>query len=627
MRGKQQGVLLLLLPVLLLFASRASASRLSVKWWGGTMKASAHESTADLADSEGKKDADIDDESTEVKDSDNVLTDDQEDKNNQGRKADFATNSSDTNEVKNDNFPQVIADDDTNATLAEGKSDAPQYGHITYAARPAPYFVMTSPKQQQQQQSSSFLSSVLNAFIPIPQHTPPSPFGPMLPQHRPPPQPSILSLLLRLALLSITTQIVDFFRLGHADAFIPSPAQHYTFERVNDRYRRDESALRQALASPPPGVSKYRWKPIFRRRKKAHLNNLTNPCGDSTIPPSFLNEVLYNRTVIIVDMKPDSRMGGGMAEQLRDTVSFIIEQHRDHTDRRRSTHHPQHLATARTVKGIRPAIGAELEILLILDSPGGTVQDYGLAASQLSRLRNEPQILLTVCVDRVAASGGYMMASQATPGQLFAAPFAMVGSIGVLMETINLHDILSKNGIKPLIIKAGKNKAPLKTLGEVTPEEIQMAQDDANVIHQAFQKWVTKSRNLSAGSQDWLDKVGSGAVFLGAEACELGLVDRVVTSDEYVAERIAAGDRVLRLVPYRGSQLGLKISPLDLLSGLDAEGRAKLMLKMKQLLPGICQTFVSLFTSLFRVGSAVGALNLVHHLASLQRYHTFSFPG
>eukprot|EP00986_Skeletonema_menzelii_P015367 scaffold11586_cov155-Skeletonema_menzelii.AAC.4 len=409
---------------------------------------------------------------------------------------------------------------------------------------------------------------------------------------------------------------------SHSDAFIPSTAQHYTFERVNDRYRRDGSALMQALASPPPGVRKFRWKRIFHRRRNANVDILTDSTKKSMEPPSIGNGELYNRTVIILDMKPDSRVGNGMADQLRDTVSFLIEQHRDHTDRRRAISHLPHLATSRTAKGIRPAIGAELEILLILDSPGGTVQDYGLAASQLSRLRNEPQIKLTVCVDRVAASGGYMMASQATPGQLFAAPFAMVGSIGVLMETVNLHDILSKNGIKPLIIKAGKNKAPLKSLGEVTPEELEMAQDDANVIHQAFQKWVTKSRNIS-GSQDWLDKVATGAVFLGAEACELGLVDRVVTSDEYVAERVAAGDRVLRLVPYRGSQLGLRLSPLDLLSGLDAEGRAKLTSKIKQLGPGICQTFASLF----RVGSAVGALNLVHHFASLHSQRSFSFSG
>jgi serine protease SohB len=625
---------LLLLAALLLHlaASRGESglSGLKLKPWGGrAVKNNQQGSTPkpeDPVDTKAEADEGIDDEHDGLKDEEeavNLNNEDDRKSKDEGRKevpviAHDAKNSSDV--IKNEDLPQSS----TNQTISGGKNDAPQHPQHTYSRPPTPYIVMTSPKKQQQQ-SSSLVSSVLKAFVPIP-HTPPSPFGPVLPPHNiPPPPPSILSLLLRLAILSFTTQILDFFRGSHSDAFIPSPAQHYTFERVNDRYRRDGSALMQALASPPPGVRKFRWRQIFRRRRQANLNSLIkhdDSTMDSVDSTSFVNEVLYNKTVIMVEMKPDSRVGNGMAEQLRDSVSFLIEQHRDHTDRRRGS--GMHLATgARTAKGIRPAIGGELEIVLILDSPGGTVQDYGLAASQLSRLRNEPQIKLTVCVDRVAASGGYMMASQATPGQLYAAPFAMVGSIGVLMETVNLHDMLSNYGIKPMIIKAGKNKAPLKTLGEVTPEELQMAQDDADVIHRSFQKWVTESRNLS-GSKDWLDKVLTGAVFLGTEACELGLVDRVVTSDEYVAERIAAGDRVLRLLPYRGSQLGLKISPLDLLSGVDAEGRAKIMLMIKQFAPGICQTCASLF----RVGSAVGILNLVHHFASLRsHHHSFSFPG
>mmetsp|Transcript_7112 Transcript_7112/g.11612 ORF Transcript_7112/g.11612 Transcript_7112/m.11612 type:complete len:631 (-) Transcript_7112:42-1934(-) len=622
-----------LVALLLLSASVASAARFNLKPWRRTktIKTSGKQSTAPAepvpeaeASSDTKEKSDgVVVQSAETRDM--ASSEDSHDDNagNDKGEKEVPTTADDSNSTKSDHGDVKTSESSpsTNQTLNEGNKAVPQHAHNPYA-RPTPYVVMTSRKPQPQ--SSSLLSSILKAFVPIqPPHSPPSPFGPgIFPPNSPPPPPSILSLLLRLVLLSFTTQILDFFRGSHSDAFIPSTAQHYTFERVNDRYRRDGSALMQALASPPPGVRKFRWKRIFHRRRNANVDILTDSTKKSMEPPSIGNGELYNRTVIILDMKPDSRVGNGMADQLRDTVSFLIEQHRDHTDRRRAISHLPHLATSRTAKGIRPAIGAELEILLILDSPGGTVQDYGLAASQLSRLRNEPQIKLTVCVDRVAASGGYMMASQATPGQLFAAPFAMVGSIGVLMETVNLHDILSKNGIKPLIIKAGKNKAPLKSLGEVTPEELEMAQDDANVIHQAFQKWVTKSRNIS-GSQDWLDKVATGAVFLGAEACELGLVDRVVTSDEYVAERVAAGDRVLRLVPYRGSQLGLRLSPLDLLTGLDAEGRAKLTSKIKQLGPGICQTFASLF----RVGSAVGALNLVHHFASLHSQRSFSFSG
>ena len=452
----------------------------------------------------------------------------------------------------------------------------------------------------------------------------------------------IVSLLLRLALISMGTLIMDLFGIGsHSDVFLPTPAQHYTFERVNDRYRRDGLALRLALESPPPGISKHRWKRVFWRRRREAVMNSTKLLNEEMAKeiPSLGNGALYNRTVVILEMKPDSRVGNGMAEHLRDAVSFLIEQHRDHVDKRLffndhanssmlplpSILLPRYFASSavsssrRTVNGIRPALGNELEVVLFLDSPGGTVQDYGLASSQLARLRNEPQMTLSICVDKVAASGGYMMACQATPGHLFAAPFAMVGSIGVLMETVNVNEVLRKCGVRPLIIKAGKNKAPLKTLGEVTPEELEMAQSDAELIHEAFQQWVMESRPNVVVSKDWIDRVCTGAVFLGKEARELGLVDRVVTSDEYVAERIAAGDRVLRLIPYRGPQFGLKLSPLDiLLSGMDAEGRAKIRDRIQGLAVRVIQGIVPLC----RVGVTVGVLN---HLASLSTPSTSSY--
>lgn len=514
---------------------------------------------------------------------------------------------------------------------------------------PSPYYMPPlhphHPSPTRNKKRSSLLSSILSAFIPSNNNNPPntSPFAP--PQLPHPYHPNnnsnemtillstILSLLLRIALLTFTTHILDLFGLGsHSDAFLPAPAQHYTFERLNDRYKRDGSALAMALNSPPMGVGRYRWRRVWGRRKKDVVLSLAalekqeehdQPNGVATLDSG----ALYNKTVIIIDVKPDARLGNGMAEHLRDTVSFIIEQHRDHLDKRRQLHNnnnnshiihsnngDNHSQTySRTTKGIRSAIGTELEILLLLDSPGGTVQDYGLASSHLTRLRDEPHITLSICVDRIAASGGYMMACQATPGHLFAAPFAMVGSIGVLMETVNLHDILNRYGVKPLTIKAGKHKAPLKTLGEVSDEEMEMAQKDAEGIHVAFQKLVLSSRPNVVASKEWIEKVCTGSVFLGKEAVELGLVDRVLTSDEYVAERIAAGDRVLRLIPYKGPQFGFKLSPLDLLlSGMDAEGRAKI----REVVRGA----KGVMASMLRVGGAVGMLNVVHRLALLNRY-------
>ena len=546
----------------------------------------------------------------------------------------------DRDDVAGSDEPKSITTDDKEKS-DEPSSQTNKTLHAIYIAppmqqqhvRPMPY-PYAIPHQQHQSSPSttrnkppSILSAILSAlFFPRPQ---PSPYPPI--PGMPPTSPPVPIGINPIKLMRLAMMILPFLGLGgHSDAFLPSPSQHYTFERVNHRYRRDGYALRQALESPPPGVKKHRWKRIFGRRKREVVSNLIMEENTSSQIPSLANGALYNRTVIIVDMKPDSRVGNGMADQLRDTVSFLLEQHRDHVDKQR--HHVAHmqqpsnlfglpskllpsyfstsLTNHRTHRGIRPALG-ELEVVLFLDSPGGTVSDYGLAASQLARLRNEEGVTLSVCVDRVAASGGYMMACQATPGHLYAAPFAMLGSIGVIMETVNVNEVLRKYGVKPLVIKAGKSKAPLKSLGEVTDEELQMVQDDANVIHEAFKKWVTESRPNVVASKEWIDKVCTGSVFLGNEARELGLVDRVLTSDEYVAERIAAGDRVLRLIPYKG-QFVLNISPLDLLAaGMDAEGRAKIC----QRISGIRRGFIQYVAPLFRVGAAVSILN---HLASLQ---------
>ena len=474
----------------------------------------------------------------------------------------------------------------------------PAHQHQMHPA-PHPYYM---PQQQRRHHSKkpSLLSSILMPFLPKPSPFPPNPYNNPQPQNEV--TTTLFSLLLRLTLLSLSTHILDLF--GHNnDAFLPSPAQHYTFERVNDRYRRDGNALSLALKSPPPGVGKYKWKQVFKRRRRSIADSLQQN-HDNTHMPTLQNGGLYNKTVIILDIKPDSRVGNGMAEHLRDTISFIIEQHRNHMDRRLPSPHPNNLRSSLP----------HLEVLLLLDSPGGTVSDYGLASSQLTRLRNEPNITLSICIDRIAASGGYMMACQATPGHLMAAPFAMVGSIGVLMETINVYDVLKNMGVKPLTIKAGRHKAPLKALGEVTDEEMGYAQRDAEAIHEAFIKHVVNGRCTSDNvvrDEGWMEKVCTGSVFLGGEAKELGLIDRVLTSDEYVAERIEAGDRVLRLLPYRGPQFGFRLSPMDLLLGMDggAEGRVrigKVLNKVKGIVASIC-----------RVGGAVGVLNAAHHLASL----------
>jgi ClpP class serine protease len=188
---------------------------------------------------------------------------------------------------------------------------------------------------------------------------------------------------------------------------------------------------------------------------------------------------------------------------------------------------------------------AELEVIVLLESPGGSAADYGLAAQQLLRLRQEPGVILTICVDKVAASGGYMMACTSTPSRLYAAPFAVLGSIGVYGSSINIQEVLQSWGVRPYVFKAGKNKAPLGLIGDVTKEGIAALQSVIDKTHVAFKQHVVAARPVLSKR---IEEVSTGDVWLGVDAIKVGLIDRLVTSDEYISERVRHGARVLKLV-------------------------------------------------------------------------------
>ena len=172
------------------------------------------------------------------------------------------------------------------------------------------------------------------------------------------------------------------------------------------------------------------------------------------------------------------------------------------------------------------------EVLLRLQSPGGLVHSYGLASSQLQRLRDR-QIPLTIAVDKVAASGGYMMASVANT--IIAAPFAIIGSIGVLAQLPNFHRLLKKNHIDFEQITAGKYKRSLSTFGENTKEGREKMQHDLEDIHQLFQQHISRYR-----PQLVMDDVATGEYWHGLDALKHQLVDSIQTSDDFL---LAANNR------------------------------------------------------------------------------------
>lgn len=178
------------------------------------------------------------------------------------------------------------------------------------------------------------------------------------------------------------------------------------------------------------------------------------------------------------------------------------------------------------------------EVVVNVESGGGMVHGYGLASSQLDRLR-QANIPLTICVDKVAASGGYMMACVAN--KVYAAPFAIVGSIGVVAQLPNFNRLLKKHEIDYEQHTAGDFKRTLTVFGENTDEGRQKFQQELEETHELFKAFVGKYR-----PELDLARVATGEHWYGQQAIDLGLIDAISTSDD-VLMQLAAQRTVYKL--------------------------------------------------------------------------------
>jgi serine protease SohB len=186
------------------------------------------------------------------------------------------------------------------------------------------------------------------------------------------------------------------------------------------------------------------------------------------------------------------------------------------------------------VTAVLSVANTEDEVLVSVESPGGMVHAYGLAASQLARFR-EHNIPLTVCIDKVAASGGYLMAC--TANEVLAAPFAVVGSTGVLAQVPNFNKLLKKNDIDYEEMTAGEYKRTISFLGEITDKGRQKFTEQLEETHGLFKAFIKEFR-----PQVDLEKVATGEHWLGKHALELKLVDGLKTSDEFILSRCEKSD-------------------------------------------------------------------------------------
>ena len=173
-------------------------------------------------------------------------------------------------------------------------------------------------------------------------------------------------------------------------------------------------------------------------------------------------------------------------------------------------------------------------VLVRLENAGGTVHEHGLAASQLLRIRQK-ELPLIIAVDKVAASGGYLMACVAS--HIIAAPFAIIGSIGVIAQLPNFNRWLEEKGVDFEQVTAGRFKRTLTLFGKNTEEGREKLREEIEDVHDLFKTQIATHR-----PQLDVEQVATGEYWYGTRALELGLIDEIRTSDDFLAEAVAEAD-------------------------------------------------------------------------------------
>ncbi len=279
------------------------------------------------------------------------------------------------------------------------------------------------------------------------------------------------------------------------------PEQHLEVRNLNDRYAAMALTLQAAM------LPRKAYREAARAARRARQSRRKTPAETQ------------RARVFVVGFKGDLRASAVAA--LREEITAV-------------------LAVAR----------ANDEIVVEIESPGGVIHGYGLASSQLQRVRDRG-VRLTAAVDKVAASGGYLMASVAD--RIIAAPFAIVGSIGVIGQLPNFNRLLKKHEIDFEQLTAGEYKRTLSMFGENTPEGRDKFQADLEDAHALFKTHVRQFRPAID-----IERVATGEHWFGQRALDLGLIDEVRTSDDYLYTKAQEAD-VYRVSFRRRRSLGERL--------------------------------------------------------------------
>ena len=291
-----------------------------------------------------------------------------------------------------------------------------------------------------------------------------------------------------IAVLVVLSAIVSLSMRRHS-----SETGHLEVRKLNDRLQGLRHSVEEVLLDPAS----------FKKARKQEAKSNKQEVKAKSKARKTQGDESQKRRVFVIDFEGD--LQASKIDHLRTEVTALLT--------------------------LAQATGVEVGRLEI---PGGVVHGYGLAASQLSRIK-EHGIPLVVTVDKVAASGGYLMASVAD--RVLAAPFALIGSIGVIAQIPNVHRLLKKHDVDVEVLTAGRYKRTLTLLGENTEEGRQKFVEELEDIHALFQEFVLANRPALD-----MDRVATGEAWYGQRAIDLQLVDEISTSDEYLSKACEDSD-------------------------------------------------------------------------------------
>jgi serine protease SohB len=298
------------------------------------------------------------------------------------------------------------------------------------------------------------------------------------------------SLTIVVAIIAVVMAIVSASRGAES-------SHGLNIEKLNEKYQSMADKLSQAV------MSKTEWRDYEKAQKKQRKEE-SKQSGEER-----------GKRVFVLDFQGDMR--ASHVDSLREEVSAVVS-----------------------------IAKPEDEVVVTLENAGGTVHEHGLGASQLQRIKDHG-IPLVVIVDKVAASGGYLMASIAD--KIIAAPFAIIGSIGVLAQLPNFNRFLEQRGIDFEQVTAGKYKRTLTMFGKNTEADREKTREDLEEVHRLFKGAVMEHRpDLE------IERVATGEYWYGTRAQELGLVDDLGSSDDYLMRSATQDHAQIYAVTYKGKE-------------------------------------------------------------------------